>query len=68
MVLVGETVNVCVVAPPGVQRYVPPLGLAVAVKVADAPGQIVLELTINDGEAETVTTPDVGALEQDPFE
>ncbi len=37
MVLVGETVNVCVVAPPGVQRYVPPLGLAVAVKVADAP-------------------------------
>jgi hypothetical protein len=46
----------------------PPLGLAVAVKVVDAPGQIVLEFTLNVGEAETVTIPDAGALEQDPLE
>jgi hypothetical protein len=68
VVFVGETVNVCVVAPPGDQRYVPPLGLAVAVKVAEPPGQIVLEFTLNVGEEETVTTPEAGVLAHDPFE
>ena len=68
MVEVGETLSVCVVSPFGDQRNVPPLGLAVAVNIADAPGQIVLELTLNVGDAETVTTPDAGALEHEPFE
>ena len=67
-VATGETLIVWVVSPFGVQRYVPPLGLAVAVNVADAPGQIVLELTLNVGAAETVTTPEAGALAQEPFE
>ena len=51
---------------PGLQVYVPPLGLAVAVKVADAPGHIVLEFTLRLGAALTVTTPMAGMLGQAP--
>jgi hypothetical protein len=68
VVVAGETLIVWVVSPFGDQRYDPPTGLAVAVNIADPPGQIVLEFTLNVGEAETVTVPVAGALEQDPFE
>ena len=40
MVVVGATVIEAVVAPPGVQRYVPPVIEGVAVKVTDVPEQI----------------------------
>jgi hypothetical protein len=64
----GVTVKVDPVVFPGVQVYVPPVGFAVAVNVAEAPGQIVLEFTLKEGEAFTVTIAVAGKLAHVPFE
>ena len=56
MVVVGLTVIVCVVAPPGDHKYVPPVTEGVAVNVADCPLQIVALLTVTLGPGVTVTT------------
>jgi hypothetical protein len=62
----GVTVKVDPLVFPGVQVYVPPLGLAVAVNVAEAPGQMVLEFTLMVGAAVTVTIPVAGMLGHAP--
>jgi hypothetical protein len=46
VVVAGETVMDAVVAPPGAHEYVPPPVTGVAVRVVDAPAQIVGELTV----------------------
>ena len=43
---VGFTVILCVVAPPGDHKYVPPTTLGVAVKVVLSPLQIVVLFTV----------------------
>jgi hypothetical protein len=53
----GETVMLCVVAPPGDHEYVPPPVDGVAVSVAFCPAQIVCELTLTVGVELTVTVP-----------
>jgi len=55
----------CVVAPPGDHKYVPPGAEGVAVSVADCPLQMMTEFTVTVGKAFTVTVPDA-VLEQ-PF-
>jgi hypothetical protein len=64
-VTAGETVIACVVAPPGVQLYVPPAAEGVAVSVALAPAHIVCEFDDTVGKGLTVTVP-VPVFEQ-PF-
>ena len=55
--LVGDTVIVCVVSPPGDQAYVPPGVEGVAVSVADCPAQMEVELMVTVGAGLTVTVP-----------
>ena len=58
-VALGVTLILLVVCPPGFQRKVPPLGVAVAVSVALVPGQNVTGATLIDGLGATVTVPEV---------
>ena len=61
VVVPGDTVIAAVVAPPGAQEYVPPPNDGVAVKVAEAPAQIVdvagLIVTVGTGFTVTVLVP-----------
>ena len=57
MVLVGETVMLCVVSPPGDHTKVPPGVEGVAVSVAVCPAHIAVELTVTVGAGFTVTVP-----------
>jgi hypothetical protein len=66
VVVVGETLIVCVVAPPGDQLNVPPVELLPAVRVADPPMHIVSFATLTIGEVLTVTVPEA-AGEGHPF-
>ena len=64
MVLAGDTVIDWVVAPPGLQRYVPPV--PEAVNVAEPPTQMVAEFTVTTGFGFTVTVPEADAVHPAP--
>ena len=55
MVDVGDTLIDALLAPPGLQLYVPPAVLGVAVNVPISPSQIVILSTLTVGSGVTVT-------------
>ena len=57
VVELGLTVMLCVVAPPGDHKYVPPGDEGVALSVALCPAQMVSELTVTVGAGLIVTVP-----------